>query len=234
MIVDWLLNEIPQELLQKLEIYTFGCLANHFNNPYQTSITSGVTGSGSNSHAAPTGSRRRRVISHIEHYANVFDFASRWGVLNFTQIKTFSRLENRYMGTVFVNPRSGHQLNQHYLDTIFPLDKTKKYVREPAPGDFMSMEVATYQPGTADREADNPLPSFYVPALYTALGGDASDSMFKVVMSAEMLNVSPTSPMTTSAFDKQDGSRLRETLATRRVQDLSRLWLYRNGGSPPN
>ncbi|TVY91051.1 hypothetical protein LAWI1_G005372 [Lachnellula willkommii] len=34
MILDWLLQELPQDLLSKLEIYTFGNAANHFNNPH--------------------------------------------------------------------------------------------------------------------------------------------------------------------------------------------------------
>jgi hypothetical protein len=34
MIIDWLLQEVPQDLLAKLEVYTFGCAANHFNNPH--------------------------------------------------------------------------------------------------------------------------------------------------------------------------------------------------------
>lgn len=34
MIVDWLLQEVPQDLLGKLEVYTFGNAANHFNNPH--------------------------------------------------------------------------------------------------------------------------------------------------------------------------------------------------------
>ncbi|KAK1138495.1 hypothetical protein N8T08_002478 [Aspergillus melleus] len=33
LIVDWLVGEISQEHLQKLEIYTFGNAANHFNDP---------------------------------------------------------------------------------------------------------------------------------------------------------------------------------------------------------
>lgn len=35
MILDWLLQELPQDLLCKLEVYTFGNAANHFNNPYR-------------------------------------------------------------------------------------------------------------------------------------------------------------------------------------------------------
>lgn len=35
MIIDWLLQELPQDLLSKLEVYTFGNAANHFNNPHR-------------------------------------------------------------------------------------------------------------------------------------------------------------------------------------------------------
>ncbi len=35
LVLDWLLQELPQDLLSKLEIYTFGCAANHFNNPHR-------------------------------------------------------------------------------------------------------------------------------------------------------------------------------------------------------
>ncbi|KAF2963722.1 hypothetical protein GQX73_g9855 [Xylaria multiplex] len=37
LVLDWLLQELPQDLLAKLEVYTFGCAANHFNNPYRQS-----------------------------------------------------------------------------------------------------------------------------------------------------------------------------------------------------
>lgn len=35
-IVDWLLQSLPQNQLYKLEVYTFGNAANHFNNPFRT------------------------------------------------------------------------------------------------------------------------------------------------------------------------------------------------------
>ncbi len=35
MVIDWLLQELPQDLLAKLEVYTFGNAANHFNNPHR-------------------------------------------------------------------------------------------------------------------------------------------------------------------------------------------------------
>lgn len=36
LVLDWLLQELPQDLLAKLEVYTFGNAANHFNNPHRT------------------------------------------------------------------------------------------------------------------------------------------------------------------------------------------------------
>lgn len=33
LVLDWLLQELPQDLMGKLEVYTFGNAANHFNNP---------------------------------------------------------------------------------------------------------------------------------------------------------------------------------------------------------
>ncbi len=35
LVLDWLLQELPQDLLSKLEVYTFGNAANHFNNPHR-------------------------------------------------------------------------------------------------------------------------------------------------------------------------------------------------------
>ncbi|KAI1016288.1 hypothetical protein LB504_009162 [Fusarium proliferatum] len=78
MIIDWLLDEMPLDKLQKLEVYTFGNLANHFSNPYRGNDT------------------RSPVIPHIEHYVNEKDFACRFGVLNFT--RHYTQNENRFAG----------------------------------------------------------------------------------------------------------------------------------------
>lgn len=39
LVVDWILQELPQDLLGKLEVYTFGNAANHFNNPHRHVIS---------------------------------------------------------------------------------------------------------------------------------------------------------------------------------------------------
>ncbi|KAH7127273.1 hypothetical protein EDB81DRAFT_907421 [Dactylonectria macrodidyma] len=107
MILDWLLDEVPQDLLQYLEVYTFGCLANHFSNPCcSTALPAATTGFSALEEVASE-DIHGRAISRIEHYANVYDFASRWGVLNFTKAKPEGPLENRFMGASHVTPRKG-------------------------------------------------------------------------------------------------------------------------------
>jgi hypothetical protein len=138
-LLDHLLTEVPQDLLQSIEVYTFGSLANHFNNPYRTLAPAAATAGPGQHGRAASGDIHSRVFSHIEHYANADDFGSRWGVLNFVGEKCGSPIESRFMGTVFINQRAGHQLNQHYLDWMFPLDKKMDFTREPEPGDFMNM-----------------------------------------------------------------------------------------------
>ncbi|KKK20741.1 hypothetical protein ARAM_002713 [Aspergillus rambellii] len=186
LIIDWLLDELPSELLHKLEVYTFGNAANHFNNP-----------SRAYSERHSDTQQEENAISHIEHYANSRDFVSTWGVLN------FSNIPNRYMGQVFIRPGSGHQFNQHYMDTMFTSGSDHTVADS---NDFMDMEVET---------ADCKVPrESAVPS--------------KQVLVAQ--NERSSSP------DSTDTSHLSVLVSERqkrlKVKDLSRLWLYRNGGSP--
>lgn len=53
---------------------------------------------------------------------------------------------NSYHGTLIEREGSGHMLNQHYFDTMFPLDKFRSGAEvdshgNPLPGSFMDMEV---------------------------------------------------------------------------------------------
>ena len=43
LVLDWLLQELPQDLLSKLEVYTFGNAANHFNNPHRHASSQTLT-----------------------------------------------------------------------------------------------------------------------------------------------------------------------------------------------
>jgi hypothetical protein len=199
MILDWLLDEVPQDLLQILEVYTFGCLANHFSNPSR-----GIASPGSSAKQSSAGETAdQRAIPHIEHYANAYDFASRWGVLAFTKKKVQNHLESRFMGKVFVNPRAGHQLNQHYLDSIFPLDSAGRFTREPVEGDFMDMKSCA--------ETDDCTPDLMHigrSAQEATLEGQGRDGLSKY------------------ASVKENSGEVEK------MCHVSRLWQYRNGGCP--
>lgn len=43
LVLDWLLQEMPQDLLSKLEVYTFGNAANHFNNPHRHVVSQSLS-----------------------------------------------------------------------------------------------------------------------------------------------------------------------------------------------
>ncbi|KAJ5535622.1 hypothetical protein N7513_008808 [Penicillium frequentans] len=98
LVIDWLFDELPQPILERLEVYTFANAANHFNNPRRAF------------HAKQNG----------KHYANSADMVSLIGVLHFITIP------NRYIGRLFIRASSGHLLDQHYLDTMFTLGPDHK------------------------------------------------------------------------------------------------------------
>ncbi|RHZ53247.1 uncharacterized protein CDV56_103957 [Aspergillus thermomutatus] len=145
LVIDWLLDELPRELLHNLEVYTFGNAANHFNNPFKTLSHARRNESEGESPQANSASIATKTIRRIEHYANSKDFVSVWGILNFASIP------NRYMGRVFVRPGSGHQFIQHHLDTMFTLGKDMKTLDT---NDFMEMEVEVQLDGSNRPETD--------------------------------------------------------------------------------
>lgn len=127
LIMDWLLDELPKDLMNSLEVYTFGNAANHFNNPRHR-WQAGSESSQARDRHDPVD----RSIGYIEHYANAGDAVAWLGVLHFVGFP------NCYMGRLFVRPGSGHMVNQHYLDNMFTLGPDGK-VLESNP--FMDMEV---------------------------------------------------------------------------------------------
>ncbi|KAJ8063764.1 hypothetical protein OCU04_007626 [Sclerotinia nivalis] len=134
MIIDWLLAEIPQDLLRKLEVYTFGNAANHFNNPhlrreYQkcalTNPSLPADSAGSKRPVEPRANRNRngKSIPHIEHYAHTYEIVSRIGILHFANNYAHDKFAARFMGRIFEVEATGHMFVQHYLDTMFPLSE---------------------------------------------------------------------------------------------------------------
>ncbi|KAH6716277.1 hypothetical protein DL95DRAFT_347356 [Leptodontidium sp. 2 PMI_412] len=114
-ILDWLLADMSHEVIGKLEIFTFGNAARHFNNPLVNKPSSPLVDESK-------GGRGERVIKHIEHYANTEDFVANVGVLSFTSPKAQPFADgNAFFGSVFTREGPGHLLNMHYLDKMFTM-----------------------------------------------------------------------------------------------------------------
>ncbi|KAI2627567.1 hypothetical protein GGR54DRAFT_628700 [Hypoxylon sp. NC1633] len=274
LVLDWLLQELPQDLLSKLEVYTFGNASNHFNNPHRhvdsqraerknlktniqipTSITeipltdSPIeTQSLASKRLLSKGSRHSldsnekmiaalsslskessssrtttytvpasdRAIAHVEHYAHTTDFVALWGILHFVTNERASPDMPRYIGRVFnrTSLRGGHQFCQHYLNGMFPLarDTSGEFVGCAESNDFMNSVVEVARKGTEKeglREG--------IEVAWSMIGGE--DGNFKDEVAVH------------GSFH-EDANGITDGKV--RVKDLSRLWQYRNGRSPPD
>ncbi|KAL8870514.1 MAG: hypothetical protein Q9174_003460 [Haloplaca sp. 1 TL-2023] len=147
LVIDQLFAELPTACMSKIEIYTFGSAASHFSNPLISAPRSPDDAKTSEGDLKSEDHPPRHVISHIEHYANEFDLVCRWGTLHSTE----GHLNYRYAGSVFVRMgATGHMLNQHYLDFMFPIPG------EAAPADaqdFLDSTLITDEGLAVERES---------------------------------------------------------------------------------
>ena len=228
LVLDQLYTELPAELMAKLEIYTFGSAASRFSNP----LLALSSKSDMDNALSPRRIRFDRpvqpahIIPHIEHYANEMDMVPRWGVLHCVQ----DVLNNRYSGSVFVHMgASGHMFNQHYMDTMFPLDSSEA---RPPKTSFLETMVQVDEKLAMKRES--------AAALYTSTVRKGSGLEFgdgqvvPEILSANGANGgSLTSGDTIMTFARTDTGRLLAQEAQgKTIKELSRLWRYQGGRSP--
>lgn len=199
LVLDWLYATVDRDLLGRVEVYTFGSAGNHFCNP------PGCFG--------VDGGEKRRVVPHVEHYANMGDYVALFGILHFrplpmlrrrmgagmrngggyengasTALTTREMVENTYVGRLFVRKGSGHQMNGNYLDNFFALDQESKTVEED--NEFMNSEL--------------------------------NEEVFEGYDIASRT-------CERDVWDCKAGNRMGDG---RKIKDVCRLWSYRNGGSP--
>lgn len=284
MILDWLLQELPQDLLSKLEIYTFGNAANHFNNPHlhllsqsaalqnprRATLTRTRThiinhNQNQNHHLAnpdsddmnmnekptpkheTTSTPQGKTIHHIEHYAHTSDPVSRLGVLQFIYAPPLSATAPRFMGRVFeyagAGANGGHQFCMHYLDTMFPLQRCGEGgegvggsgFEGCADGDgqgngFMGQDVEWWGRGAGREGLESS--SLSAAGRFDDKGdGEGEGEGERGVGIDEMSPVSASSTINALRGEFENGRGFTKK-ARYKVRELSRLWLYRNGGSP--
>ena len=135
-ILDWLLADLSIDIMSRLEIFTFGNAARHFNNPLLANPPTDADQS--------KGGRGKRVIKHIEHYANSEDLVANIGVLKFTSPGAQPYADgNAFAGHVFKREGTGHLLNMHYLDKMFEMDENGKV--DESGNDFMNSLIVNRQ-----------------------------------------------------------------------------------------
>ncbi|KAF4982703.1 hypothetical protein FZEAL_1730 [Fusarium zealandicum] len=255
LVLDWLLQELPQDLLAKLEVYTFGNGANHFNNPHrhrssqalamfkplsamstvmsETSFDSPTESSqepqdelsvkvldalkkanNSRSTTRSVSAAKDRAIKHVEHFAHNTDFVAIWGVLHFATNRMESPELPRFLGRLFsrADVRGGHQLNQHYLDGMFPLkfdEKTGKYTGADEDNEFMNELIKIGEEGDAMANTRE--------AFEISWAGTQGFGSGDISTPVEVHGISNKNKIASNEV---------------RVKDVCRLWSYRNGQSP--
>ncbi|CAK7217016.1 hypothetical protein SEUCBS140593_003062 [Sporothrix eucalyptigena] len=249
LVLDWLLQELPQDLLAKLEVYTFGNAANHFNNPHRTVDAQNRERAAFGSFAEPTTPSREstahrtpllvaessatrpaalsgQAIGHIEHYAHTSDFVALWGVLHFVSSVPKTHSMPRFLGRVFArnSPRGGHQFCQHYLDGMFPLARhpqTNEILGCAETGnEFMESEVEVGRDGDESAVVHEAFERSWL----AALGGEGeAEGESENGGAPPLVEIHANSPILA-----RQASHSRPV----KVKDVSRLWQYRNGKSP--
>ncbi|KAG0132044.1 hypothetical protein HOY82DRAFT_558723 [Tuber indicum] len=223
--LDCLFADVPGGAFEKMEIYTFGCAANHFNNPIRFVPSPSQPQTPSADPPAP----EERLIKHIEHYCNEHDFVSRFGALHFSKDK----LSNRFAGKVFENKgHGGHLLNQHYLDRMFAGDSS----------DFLEMVVEAGE-GRAAQGAQVSGQETAQKELRSSRSWPPARTGFRMASvevpndleQARTLGRSLSAPAPGTGWDFATGAKAESSAEIQRgrtVMDLSRLWKYKNGESP--
>lgn len=247
LIIDWLLQELPQDLLAKLEVYTFGNAANHFNNPHRhlggqtRALRNGLLGQTDSTRAAegaPDGREERvptglalqtetsssapaelsdRAIGHIEHYAHTTDFVALWGVLHFATSKPGSLTIPRFIGRMFV--RSGEGGGHQFCQHY--LDGMF-----PLAKDDKGNGIGCVEEGNEFMESE------------VLVGGDGGEREGMAVGDGVEVQQVGTPTEVGRARRRRGGGaavpgvRRTETGVKMKVRELSRLWKYRNGRSP--
>ncbi|RPB16964.1 hypothetical protein P167DRAFT_499627 [Morchella conica CCBAS932] len=231
--LDSLFADVPSDAFDKLEIYTFGCAANHFNNPvryvptppsttsseYSTSVSSFATDSQTTSAGPP---KEERLIRHIEHYANEHDFVALFGVLHFTRDK----LSNRFVGKVFENKgHGGHLMNQHYLDRMF-VDEASGFLDQ-----VVEIDENTAMQREEEAGLEGALNRTEVEARATH-GENVAHGTAEAVGVRIDASRSVRTLGTVRTRGTMDARRSVERQRGKTVRDLSRLWRYKDGHSP--
>lgn len=136
------------------------------------------------------------------------------------------------MGRVFTNQENGHLLNQHYLNAMFPLGPDSRVLER---NSFMDMPVSITDHDSGGQESgavSNVTNGVKTPNHRVSSRIRGHDRILESLIT----NTTPNSADSDSLVSDVNSPVLKinsRASATMRVKDFSRLWQYRNGGTPP-
>lgn len=211
MTLNYLYAEVPRGLFSKLEVYTFGSAAKHFNNPSLEA----------------NGGHLETSVKHIEHYANEKDMVARWGPLyNIDSVPS-----NRYSGRVFERKGgSGHLFVEHYLSVMFPLpcfdptNSSESIAEEP--GIFLDQVVKPYSE-LALRRSTTAWKNLDASITY-----DRRHSMFAMTDESIATSEAAIDHDPAVGLSHEDDAGSVRNVQGKTVRQLSRFWKYLGGTSP--
>ena len=168
----------------------------------------------------------------------------RWGVLH----HTMTMLDNSYHGTVFVRTgATGHLFNRHYLDTMFPLPLEPSNTQTNATGAAFLDRIVDVDEKTAIRRESAAVRKMAVAgpgSSTTSIGdGEEDDDLLLPLLlhhHQQHHHHPPPPPPPEGTFPPgilpAGGRKLLSGLGReargKTVRQLSRLWMYLDGGTP--
>ena len=181
-----------------------------------------------------------QIANAPSSYANEYDMVPRWGVLHCTR----DILSNCYAGAVFVRMgASGHMLNQHYLDPMFPTPSRSDQRQPTDTEDASPVSADSFLDQKVSVDSDMLLKrrntQRKAAGILRSESGGLEFGDGELVHSHCDSNGRPNGGGAlaggdqTMCFGRTDsGKLLGEEARGKTVRELSRLWRYQGGKSP--
>ncbi|KAK5208618.1 hypothetical protein LTR47_004204 [Exophiala xenobiotica] len=241
MVLDWLYATVSAKDIRKLEIYTFGNAANHWNGPANGSGSKGLpsTASSSSNGVLPH-NQSQRLVKYIEHYANTGDYVSRFGILHFRpdQARPNSAASGTNIFRETARWRGPKSLKSQAGTTPVFRERTASANIDPKTEDENRFVGQLFK-----REGSgHQLNQHYLDNIFEMENVDTEvlnegrvrdgNAYMDSQMDEAVMNQWNTVQAIDSSVDRSGNGGAAGSGTGRQIKQVSRLWSYRNGGDP--
>ncbi|OAL38357.1 hypothetical protein AYO20_02416 [Fonsecaea nubica] len=244
LVLDWLYDTVAADQLGKLEVYTFGNAANHWNAP----IISSSASTSANGHSL----LEQRIVPHIEHYANESDYVSRFGILHFRPDRPLPRALAHDNTAFTPNSRNTPQDKSRFSDEASRLTRptppkvdTREKVVAASSRPLLSPRTPIEMMDLREEQTNlffgrlfkrvgsgHQLNQHYLDNIFEMEGIDTKDLSRGRVRESNAFMDAEVDMDVFREWDTVQAAPRRTGAPRRQVKELSRLWTYRNGRSP--